>query len=268
MLTRTPYSKGAGSAGPPVVDPSVRAVPSALYTVLPQTSRGTPAARTASRTCTECSGPVHSMINLICTRSTADCSHARSWKTSLTDAPCSLRSDVTSAMPPARSETSATKRTSLQSAAKPRSMTRPRVVTSMLPPHSGTATRFPWTSLCIGPPGKMAAKPVAPPPSTITFSFSSRRRTDNATSLSSTMTTSSVCARATSKALPPTVGTARPSANVEVVGAGTGSPASKAAVNDAQFRGSTPITRVAGRSVFDANATPANKPAPPQGTMM
>ena len=57
MLTRTPYSKGAGSAGPPVVDPSVRAVPSALYTVLPQTSRGTPAARTASRTCTECSGP-------------------------------------------------------------------------------------------------------------------------------------------------------------------------------------------------------------------
>ena len=57
-LPATPYSKGAGSAGPPVVDPSVRAVPSALYTVLPHTSRGTPAARTASRTCTECSGPV------------------------------------------------------------------------------------------------------------------------------------------------------------------------------------------------------------------
>ena len=57
MLTRTPYSKGAGSAGPPVVDPSVRAVPSALYTVLPHTNNGTPAARTASRTCTECSGP-------------------------------------------------------------------------------------------------------------------------------------------------------------------------------------------------------------------
>ena len=166
-----PPSKGAGSAGPRLVDPSVRAVPSAPYTVLPHLLNGTPpparrpAPCTSVATCVEirslrprcessrrpprhrrdaCSmawrcrflaarpsvgralvdficghEPVHSIINLIWTRSTADCSHARSWKTSLTDAPCSLRSDVTSAMPPARSETSATKRTSLQSAASP-----------------------------------------------------------------------------------------------------------------------------------------------------
>mmetsp|Transcript_22327 Transcript_22327/g.68923 ORF Transcript_22327/g.68923 Transcript_22327/m.68923 type:complete len:224 (-) Transcript_22327:366-1037(-) len=222
----------------------------------------------AWRTARECSVPEHSTMTLICTRSTADWSHARSWKMSLTDAPLSRNMSVSCAMPPARSDTSATNRTKRQSAARPRSIIRPSVVMSMLPPHSGTATRLPWTAACMGPPGRIAARPVAPPPSTTSFSFSNRRSTASATSLSSTMQTSSVCARATSNAFDPTTGTARPSAIVDVVSAATGSPAASAAVNDAQFRGSTPMTRVPGRSVFDASATPASRPAPPQGTMM
>ena len=80
------------------------------------------------------------------------------------------------------------------------------------------------------------------------------------------MQTSSVCARATSNALAPTVGTARPSASVDVVSTGSGRPTASAWLNDAQFRGSTPTTRVCGRSVLIASDTPARSPAPPQGT--
>jgi len=47
---------------------------------------------------------------------------------------------VSSAMPPARSLTVATKRHSRPSAARPRSRHRPRTVVSMLPPHSGITT--------------------------------------------------------------------------------------------------------------------------------
>ena len=81
------------------------------------------------------------------------------------------------------------------------------------------------------------------------------------------MQTSSVCARATSKAFEPTVGTARPSARVDVVSQASGWPTASACVNDAQFLGSTPTTCVCGRSVLIARETPARRPAPPQGTM-
>jgi len=63
--------------------------------------------------------------------------------------------------------------TSLWSAASPRSMTRPSVVVSMLPPHMGTTTVLPFHSgVSMGPPGRMGVRPMAPPPSTTSFSFS------------------------------------------------------------------------------------------------
>lgn len=54
--------------------------------------------------------------------------------------PMSASSLVSSAIPPGLSDTVMTNRMSRPSAAKPRSMTRPRAVVSMLPPHSATTT--------------------------------------------------------------------------------------------------------------------------------
>mmetsp|Transcript_6005 Transcript_6005/g.19543 ORF Transcript_6005/g.19543 Transcript_6005/m.19543 type:complete len:225 (+) Transcript_6005:1669-2343(+) len=218
-------------------------------------------------TCWAWSGPVVSMMILIWTRSTADWSQVRSWKRSLTEAPVSRRIVVRPWRPPERSETSATKRTRRLSAARPRSMTRPRVVESMFPPQRGTTTFLPLTRSWYWPPGRMGARPVAPPPSTMIFSCSRRRRTAMATCFSSTRQTSSVYSLATTKAFPPTVGTANPSARVDVVLAWTGPPALKASVKEAQATGSTPTTVALGLKVLTARDTPANKPAPPQGTM-
>mmetsp|Transcript_12799 Transcript_12799/g.30290 ORF Transcript_12799/g.30290 Transcript_12799/m.30290 type:complete len:209 (-) Transcript_12799:566-1192(-) len=176
---------------------------------------------------------------------------------------------VSSAMPPGLSLTEATRRTRRPSAARPRSMTRPSTVVSMLPPHSGTSTFLPLRSgRSSGPPGRMAASPAAPPPSTTSFSSSTSRSTARATSLSSTCTTSSTNCRATAKACGPTHGTARPSARVGATSTGTGRPASSAAAKEAHRFGSTPMTRIAGLSVLTARATPAISPAPPTGTMI
>lgn len=49
-------------------------------------------------------------------------------------------------MPPGLSDTVVTKRTRRWSAARPRSITRPRTGTSMLPPHRGITTFFPGVS--------------------------------------------------------------------------------------------------------------------------
>ena len=54
--------------------------------------------------------------------------------------PMSASSLVSSAIPPGLSDTVTTNRMSRPSAAKPRSMTRPRAVVSMLPPQSATTT--------------------------------------------------------------------------------------------------------------------------------
>mmetsp|Transcript_4360 Transcript_4360/g.13153 ORF Transcript_4360/g.13153 Transcript_4360/m.13153 type:complete len:375 (+) Transcript_4360:278-1402(+) len=190
-----------------------------------------------------CSGPSVSSTALIVTWSTEVCSHARSWKMSLTLAPAAASTPVSSAMPPGRSLTRSVRRTSRPSAARPRSMTRPSTLTSMLPPQSGTTTRFPLRSgRSSGPPGRRAARPVAPPPSTTIFCPSTSRSTASATSFSSTRTTSSTHRRATAKACGPTCGTARPSASVGSTSAVTGCPARSAAVYEAHRRGSTPTT--------------------------
>mmetsp|Transcript_16775 Transcript_16775/g.67690 ORF Transcript_16775/g.67690 Transcript_16775/m.67690 type:complete len:287 (+) Transcript_16775:209-1069(+) len=261
------YSKGAGSAGPVLASPNFRTGRLSTKTSRWKTSNETPLSRSLRLTDSAWSGPTTSTTILIWTRSTAEFNQVRSWNTSFTEAPASLRTVVRRWRPPERSETSATKRTSLSSAARPRSRTRPSVVVSMLPPQSGTTTLLPWTWSWYCPPGRIGASPAAPPPSTTTFSCSNSRSTESATSRSSTRHTSSVNALATSNAFAPTVGTASPSASVEVVGAWTGAPADSASVNDAHACGSTPTTLTLGRSVLTASATPASSPAPPHGTM-
>mmetsp|Transcript_18395 Transcript_18395/g.49810 ORF Transcript_18395/g.49810 Transcript_18395/m.49810 type:complete len:215 (+) Transcript_18395:287-931(+) len=188
---------------------------------------------------------------------------------SLTEAPSLARMCVSSAMPPGRSLTAIVSRTRRPSAARPRSMTRPSTLTSMLPPHSGTTTFLPFMSWrSRGPPGSSAARPVAPPPSTTIFCVSTSRSTARATSFSSMTTTSSTHRRATANACEPTCGTASPSARVGSTDTATGRPASSAAVYDAQRRGSTPMTFTFGLSVFAASAMPAIRPPPPTGTTM
>mmetsp|Transcript_4449 Transcript_4449/g.9716 ORF Transcript_4449/g.9716 Transcript_4449/m.9716 type:complete len:219 (-) Transcript_4449:540-1196(-) len=186
---------------------------------------------------------------------------------SFTLAPRSATTLAHSAMPPGRSLTGETRRRSLPSAERPRSITRPSIVVSMLPPHRGATTTLSlMSSRSSGPPGRSAARPAAPPPSTMTLLFSTRRSIATASSRSLTCTISSTQCRATAKACGPTCGTARPSASVELETKGTGSPASRAAVKEAQRVGSTPITFTFGLSVLTARATPAMRPAPPTGT--
>mmetsp|Transcript_11876 Transcript_11876/g.40502 ORF Transcript_11876/g.40502 Transcript_11876/m.40502 type:complete len:205 (+) Transcript_11876:598-1212(+) len=201
------------------------------------------------------------------TRSMAVCVHARSWKMSRMEAPSSVSRVLRPEMPPGRSEMVATNLTRRPSAARPRSSTRPSTVVSMLPPQSGSTTRLPCTVEWRGPPGRMAARPTAPPPSTTCFSDSTSRSMAMAICRSFTVTTSLTMSRATLKALAPTLGTARPSASVGDVGAETGSPALMAARKDAQRSGSTPSTVQDGRTVCRARAIPAMRPPPPTGTM-
>lgn len=66
-------------------------------------------------------------------------------------------------------------------------------------------------------PAKMAANPVAPAPSTIHFSFSTSFKIAIAIHSSFTTTNLSINGFAVAKALYPTTGTAKPSANVESI---------------------------------------------------
>mmetsp|Transcript_17125 Transcript_17125/g.46360 ORF Transcript_17125/g.46360 Transcript_17125/m.46360 type:complete len:205 (+) Transcript_17125:322-936(+) len=201
------------------------------------------------------------------TRSMAVCVHARSWKMSRMDAPLEDIISLRLEMPPGLSEMVATNLTSLPSAANPLSSTRPSTVVSMLPPHKGSTTRLPCTWRWRGPPGRMAARPTAPPPSTTDFSVSTRRSMAMAICLSSTDTVWCTRSFAMSNAFEPTLGTAKPSASVGRVGVSTGSPAASAAWKDEQRSGSTPRTCVLGLTVCRARATPAMRPPPPTGTM-
>mmetsp|Transcript_56675 Transcript_56675/g.133003 ORF Transcript_56675/g.133003 Transcript_56675/m.133003 type:complete len:236 (-) Transcript_56675:534-1241(-) len=210
------------------------------------------------------------MTHLTKVLSTLVCNHARSWWMSLMLAPRSARSLVSRDTPPGLSLTVATKRTSRPSAASPRSITRPSTGVSMLPPQIGTTTFLPLRSgRSKGPPGSNAATPAAPPPSLMVFSASTSRRRASAISNSLTCTHSSTCSWLTRKAREPTTGTANPSAKVDLTTSGsTGAPAARAALNEAQNSGSTPITLTLGFKAFTAKETPAIRPAPPTGTTM
>mmetsp|Transcript_11976 Transcript_11976/g.37908 ORF Transcript_11976/g.37908 Transcript_11976/m.37908 type:complete len:270 (+) Transcript_11976:352-1161(+) len=183
------------------------------------------------------------------------------------DAPFAAITALRPAMPPGRSEMVATNLTIRPSAARPRSSTRPSTVVSMLPPQSGSTMRLPCTRSCRGPPGSTAARPTAPPPSMTIFSVSISLSIAMAICRSFTETVSLTMSLATSNALAPTFGTARPSASVGRVGVSTGVPARRAAWKEAQRSGSTPSTWQLGRTVLSASATPAISPAPPTGTM-
>ena len=58
-----------------------------------------------------------------------------------------------------------------------------------------------------------------------------------------------------------------PSAIVAIESSATGFPAASEAGYAAAFSACTPTTRMSGRAVFTAAATPARKPPPPVGTM-
>eukprot|EP00967_Tisochrysis_lutea_P031113 scaffold36639_cov32-Tisochrysis_lutea.AAC.5 len=120
---------------------------------------------------------------------------------SLTLAPSSASTLVNSANPPGRSLTAELIRSMRPSAESPRSMTRPRIVVSMLPPQRGTITFCPLSSgTSSAAPGRSAASPAAPPPSTTDFWPSTSRSMAIDSSRSVTSTTSSTQWRATAKA--------------------------------------------------------------------
>mmetsp|Transcript_6597 Transcript_6597/g.26531 ORF Transcript_6597/g.26531 Transcript_6597/m.26531 type:complete len:225 (+) Transcript_6597:366-1040(+) len=181
----------------------------------------------------------------------------------LIEAPTSAILLHTPAIPPGLSGTTHAKRTSRPSETKPRSSTLPSVLVSMLPPHMATTTFLPLRpgSLSV----KSAAKPEIPAPSCTSFSFSRSLNMATAMSDSLTSTISSIKFLTVWNERGPTVGTARPSASVAVVGALTGSPASSASVMEAQRSGSTPMTWHPGLRCFTASAIPAIKPPPPTG---
>mmetsp|Transcript_53453 Transcript_53453/g.78245 ORF Transcript_53453/g.78245 Transcript_53453/m.78245 type:complete len:213 (-) Transcript_53453:941-1579(-) len=184
----------------------------------------------------------------------------------MTEAPSLLMIVTNAASPPGLSVTVAANRISRRSAARPLSMTRPSMVISMFPPHSGIAILLPLSSgMSRGPPGNSAARPAAPPPSTTAFSCSRQRSTASARYFSLTVTTLSTYLRATSKECGPTHGTANPSPRVGMTVTATGLPAARARVYDAQYSGSTPIIMQLGRRVLMASAMPAISPAPPTG---
>mmetsp|Transcript_16506 Transcript_16506/g.52577 ORF Transcript_16506/g.52577 Transcript_16506/m.52577 type:complete len:216 (+) Transcript_16506:383-1030(+) len=184
---------------------------------------------------------------------------------SLMEAPSRASSLVSRKMPPGLSSTVTTKRTMRPSAARPRSMMRPSVVVSMLPPHSGITIFLLRSSGTRS--SMMGANAAAPAPSHTIFSSSVSRSTLSAIAFSDTVMTRSTCMRATSNARAPTCGTARPSASVPDTLTGTGLPAPSAAEKEAQRSGSTPMTSTSGRMVLMASAMPAMRPAPPTGTM-
>lgn len=158
-------------------------------------------------------------------------------------APHSARSFVRSAAPPGRSEMVSVNCVRRPSAAMPRCSTRPRHVISMLPPLTTATTRFRrplasglYTSnqtqlLCTinskldieqsleagahlrqlsSSPERIAAKAVAPAPSTMAFSRSSSRRIARAMNSSRTTIVASTSGAAVANELQPTIGTAKP----------------------------------------------------------
>mmetsp|Transcript_18796 Transcript_18796/g.33560 ORF Transcript_18796/g.33560 Transcript_18796/m.33560 type:complete len:263 (-) Transcript_18796:798-1586(-) len=211
-----------------------------------------------------CSCPIVSATictSVVCTSSS---SHARSCTMSFTDARSSATAPISAARPPGLSEMTTEKWTRRRSAAKPRSITRPSVVMSMLPPESTIATRFPLSSgRC---PVTTAPTAVAPPPSVTTFSSSISRSTPSPMSFSGIVMTLSTYLRARAKACGPTLSTARPSANVEPRGSmQIGAPLCSAAENEATRDGSTPMTCISGLTDLIASAIPAINPPPPTG---
>mmetsp|Transcript_39458 Transcript_39458/g.100005 ORF Transcript_39458/g.100005 Transcript_39458/m.100005 type:complete len:347 (-) Transcript_39458:909-1949(-) len=215
------------------------------------------------RRCT-CSSPMVSAT--ICTSVviTSSSSQARSCTMSFTDARSSATAPMSAASPPGLSETTTEKCTRRRSAARPRSMTRPNVVMSMLPPERTTATRFPFSSgRC---PVTSAPTAVAPPPSVTTFSSSMSRSTPRPMSFSLMVMTLSTYLRARANACGPTLSTARPSAKVLPLGSTQmGAPLCRAAEKEATRAGSTPMTCTSGLTALMASAMPAMRPPPPTG---
>mmetsp|Transcript_12516 Transcript_12516/g.39556 ORF Transcript_12516/g.39556 Transcript_12516/m.39556 type:complete len:259 (-) Transcript_12516:673-1449(-) len=207
-----------------------------------------------------------STMTRVFTLDTSSTTFTRSWYRSLTDTPWLASRPVRCAREPGVSLICAVKVHRRPSTARPRSRTRPRMGVSMLPPHKMVTTFLPLSSGKV--PARRAAMPSTPAPSTTIFCSSTMRKIARAIQRSDTQRTSSTNSRTSSKALAPTVGTARPSASVGPMRTSVGSPAASAAVMDAQVFGSTPYTLHSGRSDLTDSAMPAMRPPPPTGTTM
>ena len=167
-------------------------------------------------------------------------------------------------MPPGRSLTCVVNLQSRPSTTKPCSITRSRIVRSMLPPHSSRTTFFPTSSAPASP--MIAASAAAPAPSTTVFSSSNNRSTANDNASSPTVTTRSISGAASANDNSPTFPTASPSASVGRIGTDTGLPASSAALRLAAEAVSTAMICTLGLRLLATIATPASRPAPPVGT--
>ncbi len=176
---------------------------------------------------------------------------------SLIEAPAAATASTTLARPPGRSEMRQVSRHRRPSAARPRSITRAIMLTSMLPPASTSATRLPSRPR---PPASSAASGTAPAPSTTSFSSSSRRRMAWAMRASSTSTKRSTSAGAWAKAMSPAFTTARPSARVGRGWIASGRPARMAACMVGALSASTPMMRTFGLTALSATAIPVIEP--------
>ena len=134
---------------------------------------------------------------------------------------------------------------------------------SIFPPETTAHVFLPLQSTF---PDKIAATGVAPAPSATTLLLSIKNKIASAISASETVTTSSTYFFTNSKVLHPTFLTAIPSAIVGVAQTSQHSPFAKAAVIEAAFSASTPITFTFGFIPFIAVAIPARIPPPPIGT--
>ena len=101
---------------------------------------------------------------------------------------------------------------------------------------------FPFSSSSC--PERMAANPVAPAPSTMHFSVSTNLRIAIAIHSSLTTTNLSIKGLAVTKALYPTIGTAKPSAKVEWMDVKTGFPFSRAKEKLGHRSDSTPYETI------------------------
>jgi len=174
-----------------------------------------------------------STVQRTCTAETSEPAKARSCTTCLMLAPLTAICVVKSANPPGRSLMTATKRDSLPSATRPRSMTRLKTLGSIFPPQSRSTTRL--RARFRSSPDKHAARGVAAAPSTTPFCSSTIRKIDSAICCSVTMTARSTRDLAISNAFLPTCGMAKPSARVACISIRVGLPAFNAA-DDFNFR--------------------------------
>lgn len=107
-----------------------------------------PCAFKCARSCAKCSWFRVSTVQSTLTVETSEPANARSCTICLMLAPVAAICLLKTASPPGRSLITAVNRHNRPSATRPRSITRPRIFGSILPPHKRRTTRLPASSDC------------------------------------------------------------------------------------------------------------------------